>query len=522
MRCVKGVAPLVLSLASILLFAASCSFTRSGAACSSTQECRTAFGPGQVCAESGLCESAATEPTCQSQLPADLLLEPEKYRNYVVLGSLLRATGKENARQDAVELVINTVNRFLAESEEAYPSLGGLRFGLVQCDHDGDTEKVARLAGYLTDTLLVPAILGPASSSTAVAAFSAVGLNGQGEETRQVLFVSPSATSVALKDLESESPGLLWRTAPTDDAQGRLMGAYAVQRGEPFVAFYEDTAYGRGLYEELKMSTGTLCEDCGIAFDASSPDVVPLTRALASNRAVQALQESDLVLFMGAQESHIREMLRRLDEPEFAGKTLFFSDAAASSDTVNSVSTGSIDRVIGTRVRPPENSEALRFFASAYEGLHEESPLIHSFTANAYDAAWLVVVATLRARLSEEGISPETIARGFTKISAPKWQNHDQESCPVELQDGVCPPLALDVGELDAILQAFEQLDEIDVQGASGPLDYCAVDEELERRTDAFQLWGLETAGDQEVRIVGLDTEIPASEPLPPCPIEAL
>src|SRR5690606_34081177 len=101
------------------------------------------------------------------------------------------------------------------------------------------------------------------------AAFRAINLSADGsKETRRALFVSPSATSVALTGLEETQPGMFWRTAPTDDGQGRMMGAYAKAQNMPVAVFYEDTTYGRGLYEELVRSVPALCDDCGVPFDA--------------------------------------------------------------------------------------------------------------------------------------------------------------------------------------------------------------------------------------------------------------
>ncbi len=501
----------VVAALSMFSLVSGCSLTRDKAQCAATAECRSAFGTGYVCAESGLCELAPANPSCTAQSPADLLTAPEKYKNYIVIGSLLRSEGKEGARHDAVKLAVEAANSYLIDQGEDHPGLEDLRFGLVQCDHDGDKEMVTGLAEYLVDVVQTPAIIGPASSSNTAEAFRRINLADSGEELRRVLFFSPSATSVALTELESQRPGMLWRTAPTDDGQGRLMGEYAVESGAPFLAFYEETPYGEGLFAELREATGDLCDDCGISFAGTSNDPLPLTRELARDSTLEALADVETVFFMGAQESHLLEMIDRLSTDVFADKILFLSDAAASADTVAAVAGENIDRVIGTRPRAAEEGEATRFFTSAYEGRYDESPLIHSFTAHAYDAAWMLLLAGIRARLEDEPVTAEVLAEGLRRLSNDDWSelsppdagDDASETCPLELADDSCPPLTLDATYLPEIISAFEDIGMLDVRGASGSLDYNLTTEELQNSADAFEFWYLDLASSDQVSIVG-------------------
>ncbi len=495
----------------LLPTASSCSLTREKADCAATSECRKVFGTGYICGSEGLCELAPIHPSCTVQSPSDLLTAPEKYKDYVVFGSILRSEGKEGARYDAIKLAVEAVNSFLIDSDDDYPALEHLRFGLIQCDHEGSSDKVKELADYLVHTVQAPAILGPASSFNTSTAFSHVNIAGSGEELRNVLFLSPSATSVALTTLESQKPGMLWRTAPTDDGQARLMGEYAVESGAPFLVFYEETVYGQGLFAELKASTGDLCDDCGISFSAENGDVLPLSRALAKDSTLAALENVETVFFLGAQESQLVEMIERLDTPEFANKILFLSDAAASADTVAAVAGDNIDRVLGTRPRAAEEGEATRLFTASYEGRYDESPLIHSFTAHAYDAAWMLSLSSIRACLQDEEITPETLAEGLRRLTNKDWEDlesptsgaADDRTCPLDLEGGSCPPLTLDASYLPEIIEGLETVGKIDVRGASGSLDYNLTTEELADSADAFEFWYLDLESSDQVSIVG-------------------
>jgi hypothetical protein len=204
---------------------------------------------------------------------------------------------------------------------------------------------------------------------------------------------------------------------------------------------------------------------------------------------------------MGAQETHLNEMIKRLNTPEFADKVIFFSDAAASADTVAGAG-DSIDRVIGTRPRAAEEGEATRFFTAAYEGRHDESPLIHSFTTHAYDATWLILLSAIRAKLSDLTITPETIAAGLRSMSSSDWSELGDD-CPINLDEGVCPPLTLDQTYLTPIIESFENFGTIDVRGASGSLDYDLQTEELADSADAFEFWYLQSEMSDDITIVG-------------------
>ncbi len=490
-------APTSLFLAAVLT---ACTATREGPTCSTNEECRSAFGVGFVCQSDGFCELPRPEPNCRST-PPDLLLEPNRYRSYVVFGSLLRSLGKEGARQDAAELALLRANDWLELHEGDYPELAGLRFASVQCDHDGDIGEVTRLAHYLVDTVGVSAILGPATSSRTVAAFEAVNGSAESKETRNVLFISPSATSVRLTELESEKPGLLWRTAPMDDIQGRLMGLQALTTNMPVVAFYEDTPYGRGLFTEFADVLGDRCDDCGFPFEADTTDVAPLSRALSSDEARTALENAEQVVFVATQDNHLSKIIEQMDEPALADKTFFFSDAAASGDVVSRISPENASRVRGTQVSPPADTEERRFFESEYEARHDgESPLIHSFTAHAYDAAWLAVVSAFWAAINQQTVDPPGMAEGLRHLTKADFSKLDADECHVAIEAGEpCPVIQLDREQLGGVVHHFRAGRDIDVIGASGPVNYCPGDEELERAISAFELWHLEPTDPEDV-----------------------
>ncbi len=486
--------PLYLLLLPFTCLLISCSFARKQDVCESNLGCSNNFGPGYQCREDGLCHPATANPSCLEQVPADLLQSPEKYKGYTLIGSLLRDNGKEGARHNAAQLAFDAANEFLESDANTYNELEDLCFGFIQCSHAGEVEEIAALGNYLSNELNVAAIIGPASSSATQATYEL--LHPQEQLNEGSLIISPSATSVALTELDKSNPGLLYRTAPMDDAQALLMAAAANEKEQPYAVVYEDTAYGRGLYQSLTNLTKRSCNDCGIMFDATSDDVLPLDRALTADSAADALNKAELLFFFGAQETHIKAMIQRFNSEPFANQNFFFSDAAASQDTLKEVEVVDYSRFRGTRASAPSNTAALRLFEALYEAAYGESAFTHSFTAHAYDAAWLVVAAAIDARLKNTLPTGNSLALGMQQFSSSSWSSLSQAACPLSLEKGVCPPLTLNAAELPLLIDGLQQYGQVDVLGASSQLNYCPKEEELERRSESFNIYRLEENDD--------------------------
>ena len=188
----------------------------------------------------------AVSPRCQDSYPDDLWRDPQRYRQAVVFGSLMdHASDAHVTRERAIRLAIKQAN--------AAGGLEGRSLALVMCDIrespelDNLTRTAAAVASasFLSKTLGVSAIIGPSASTDTEQVWQVA----RGGPT---LVISPAATSPALTALEmassDEQPGLLWRTAPPDSIQGRVIAedllARKVMRAH---VIRESGAYGEGL-----------------------------------------------------------------------------------------------------------------------------------------------------------------------------------------------------------------------------------------------------------------------------------
>jgi branched-chain amino acid transport system substrate-binding protein len=435
--------------------------------CGSNAECRASFGFNAVCAEEGLCRIEPAAPRCDQTYPPDLYQSPERYVDALVIGNLMdRSEPKKVARERAAQLAATQVDEV--------GGLGGRTLAMVLCTIEpnfaGDAldleEAATSTARYLVDVVGVPAIVGPSSSGNTLAVFEE--LNGSG-----TLLISPAATSPALNDADpadvsDERPGLLWRTAVSDSEQGKKIAEDMLARGVTSVAaIIQEGSYGRGLYQVFvdELSSTISVELHAYTLDVERTDAV-------SEVSVNA--DIEEVLFISSESSDITEFLvTAANDGGFASKRLFLTDAAASVDVVSSADPALFSRLRGTRPKPLDETELVyKNFINSYLTAYGEDVTQFSFTAHAYDAAWLVFYGSAWAHLNETGpITGLGIARGLRRVS----EGADEFE--------VKATTWLDVVDRFAAGQG------VDVRGTSGELDFDAASEET---SGEIELWVVE------------------------------
>ncbi|HET6581804.1 MAG TPA: ABC transporter substrate-binding protein, partial [Nannocystaceae bacterium] len=217
--------------------------------CTSNAQCRGAFAFTWSCNEdSGFCEEQELPERCGKSFPEALRTAPEDYRDYIIIGSLYSFAAHNDTLQ-ASELAIRQVNE--------NNGLEGRKYAMLHCDYESDENidmvdglsdiaAIELVAPFLADVVGVPAIVGPRGSARTEATFNAVRDKG-------VVVMSPSATSPSLTALDNtnptdENPGFLWRTAPPDSLQGRVIAADVFGRDITKVGIiYQTGAYGDAL-----------------------------------------------------------------------------------------------------------------------------------------------------------------------------------------------------------------------------------------------------------------------------------
>ncbi len=461
--------------------AGGCTLTRTDVSeCESSAECHAAFGIGFVCNGDGLCDEVEPQPRCTQTYPPDLFDRRFQERGRIVIGNLMdRSNETHVAREGSAELAYDQAN--------AAGGLDGRRFGAVFCtveenpEFDGLSRADAAIATaeFLTEAVGVPAIVGPAASGDTQEVFQAIKDSG-------VLVISPSATSPALTELDpdvvsNDTPGLLWRTAPSDGLQGAVIAADMLGPGMgrktpvgTVAVIHETGAYGEGLFDVFARAF----MDGGGQLELLRPfaDDGQLADAIA-DVGESSVEE---VLFISSQPDDISAFLNSASQlPGYDAKGIFLTDAAANPDVLSAANPARFDQVRGTRPAPLDPALDLVYasFIAAYATKFNGQDVRNfSFAANAYDAAWLVVYGAAWALFQEDGLTGLNIARGLRRVS-------DGESIDVRQGGWV------------SVQQAFGEGRSIDVAGASGPIDYDPDTEETAADIEVWEIQGGQISG---------------------------
>lgn len=462
-----------------LALAGGCSATRYDyQECSQSSDCRAAFGFGSVCAPSGLCESAAARPLsrCATSVPDDLFRRPERYKNAIVIGSLMdRSSAAHVVREKAVALAVKEAAAAAeAGGQDRKPVAVVLCDIAVQSDYDTLTRPQAAVAAatFLSDKLGVAAIVGPSASGDAQMVWEAM-------RAKNTVVISPAATSPSLLTLEPTSsdgaPGLLWRVAPPDSLQGTVIAEDIFGRMVTEVAVIrEPGAYGDGLakiFSETFMALGGKVTIHSITSDTQ----------IGETTAMVAGSSAGEVLFISSQQDWVIKFLNAASgQTGYKDKGIFLTDAAANQSVLTGASAAAplFPRVRGTRPAPRDAKDFV--FASFVANYKAEyggaDPSTATFSHHSYDAAWLALYGSAWSMLREGGVvSGLGIARGLRKVSS---------GAPAQIIPSSWP----------TVVNAFRSGASVDLSGASGELDFDPVTRNV---TAPIEIWSIDSLSGQ-------------------------
>ena len=457
------------SLALVLVLG-SCTFGRTDVEpCTKTSDCREAFGIASVCLESGYCEVKEDESRCRPTFPGDWEANPGDYPDITFIGTIIDDSNSvHRARARAIELALEDING--VEGAE------GKTFGLVTCNNDerrsldslNRDQASVQTATWLRDVVGVAFLVGPQASGATEAVY---------DQVEDLLIISPSASSDELAALDGathsdENPGRLWRTALPDGEQAPRITADIRARsvGRLAILHAADT-YGNGLARLVTEDLGT---DVDIeSFSYGEGGYGTLVTLIAQGGS--AGTPFDEVLFISSKTLDTYTFLNIVaDDAGYETTTFFFTDSAANREFVEGVTSPELffDRVRGTRPVLPADNTAYSIFAANYEMATASRPDDGlSYTPHAYDAAMIGLYGLAWAYQQEPDTSWRSIARGLRQL------NGGAEALQVIISNS---------GGWDTVRGEFLSGSPVDVVGASGPLDFDPVTEEL---SGEFEVW---------------------------------
>lgn len=449
-----------------LLVLGGCSLTTYDyATCETGAECREAFGFGYTCGDAGLCEAVEVEPRCNSAWPVDLFQRIENYRDAIVIGSLFDHTS-DTPETQAARLAVMQVNDL--------SGLDGRPYAIVECTYEENNvyddrdliEATSFTTTWLAETLGVPAIIGPATSSAAEAAYVVAA-------PADTVLISPSATSPSLSTIDGltktdDEPGLFWRTAAPDSLQGAVVSENMWHRQIRDVAvIYGSGSYGEGLAQVFEKDFSARGGQVTLYpfGDATQRDVA------VTNVATAAPEE---VLFISAEGTDVAAFLNAAAVLEpYATMQIFLTDSARDDDVLAETSPDAwelFDQVHGTAPSVPTGA-VYDFFSGAYSGAFSPAGASDSvYTAHTWDAAWLAIYGVAWSAANEDAISGTNVARGLRHVS-------------------LGTPISINPTSWSQVRAVFGEASPVDVTGSSGSLDF---DPDTEETTAPIDVWVIE------------------------------
>jgi branched-chain amino acid transport system substrate-binding protein len=399
--------------------------------------------------------------TCQPLLSADC---PKVYGDpsnddAIVLGGLYTLSGVNQssgtARMQSIELAIDDFTQTVV----GLPGGSGGKprpLVLVECDDQSDNTHSTAAANHLIQ-VGVPAIMGPGGSGLVTAVIQNATIPAG------VLVISASATSTSLSGI---SP-LFWRTAPPDTVQAIAMqdqvGALetAFKTANPtytklkLAVAYQNNTYGTGLFGAL--TNGLVLNGLALTDPGNGGYFTPLqydATALDPSSAAATVGSAADNLVVGIGTTEIVTKFLTPIEANWSGATprpyYLFSDAGEKPEMLTAV-TG--NDALRARIRgtvPGTQNPLFGAFNIQYQGKYG-SPANVFGTAGAYDSLYLLAYDIVA--LGTQPITGANLANAMAKMVGGQ-------------------KLAVGAANIKTAIQVLESGNAIDIDGASGPLDF--------------------------------------------------
>jgi ABC-type branched-subunit amino acid transport system substrate-binding protein len=432
------------------------------------------------CASSPLGPAACIKSACVPVFSAECksIVGDLSHPRAIVFGEILSLTGINSAlgrpERNSVELAVGDFERLSGGVPTAPGGTGSRPLVFVECDDGSDVEAAVRAARHLVDDLHVPAIIGPSTSGGTVQVSTRVTIPGR------TLLIAPSSSSVAITDLQDD--GLVWRTSSSDRNQVATIARFlpfveadvrrelGLPKSEPvrMAILHKGDVYGVTFANALTLmmtlngmpATDPLNKDHLLVRNYGDPNDQmnppnydgPIGEALGMRPhiiAVPGTAESLTVVLKRTEE--------RWTEPRFRPRWLFGS-VSTYGDVGGSIGTNDELRARVMGVVSGTASANYRIFEAYYQSSIRDGTKPQSIgAAHAYDATYLIAYATAAARARP--VTGPNLAEGLLAL----------------LPGPGVPKLPVEPSAINRVFATLERTGRVDLEGASGPLDFDPV-----------------------------------------------
>jgi ABC-type branched-subunit amino acid transport system substrate-binding protein len=259
-----------------------------------------------------------------------------------------------------------------------------------------------------------------------------------------VMLISPASTGVALTDLEDD--GLLSRTAPPDSLQSKALADQMDEtlgglEGKTINIGARNDIYGTGFTEELT----AVLEDRGatvgesVIYDPEQPSYNSEANQIASGNP-------DAWVIIDFPETYAKVGPALVRTGNWDATKTFFTDGLASTDLPAGAGREATEGMIGSAPGAFAQGSAVEAFDRLYTSA--PGPARQVFDAQNFDAAMLCYLGAVAAG-STEG---SAISGELEAVTGPPGKKYTFEQLP-------------------QAIQALQNGEDIDYEGASGPID---------------------------------------------------
>ncbi len=321
---------------------------------------------------------------------------------------------------------------------------------------DSKSDRIAGVdaARRLVENWNAQVLIGAASSGVTIEIAEWISI------LREIPQISYSSTATKMTNLRDDD--FLFRTAPSDILQGRVLAQLARNQFGVFPDKFDRVAilhgedyYGEGLYrifeEEFQNLGGIITH--ALSHQISSPrdfDEPPSFKTelklLAKTGDPQALIAISL-----SQDSDV--YIKQAIEGGFFSQFIFVDANRANTIFKNKADEIALEGMCGTSPIAPQNTESLNTFTASYQAEFGESTA--TYLPNTYDAVIIAGLAAYEAKSKGEGVTPITIRNHLRSVAGPPGEKI--KAGPVELKRA---------------LKLLNSGQEIDYVGASGEVDF--------------------------------------------------
>jgi branched-chain amino acid transport system substrate-binding protein len=418
----------------LLLLGAGCSVVLKFHECDSNNDCKGADGGAMLyCTSDHMCVNGLPDDQlCHQSVPPDGTPIAD---GALIIAGLYRLTG-------------NAVNDHAIREGSDLAALeltGADNVNLVHyaCDTGGDPAQAARAFKVAVTELHAVAIIGPSTSNEVVKGVAPL------VTQYNAVVVSASATAPTIATLMDN--GLIWRTAPSDSLQAKVLATLVpVDKVQVDLVYVDKDPYAFGLQQAFTATyTGPLSKT--VVFETGAAATVVAQMDSAPNYALLIANDDDPPLVAALSMASTQAMTQYLMTDAALAPTLW-------GPANMRVPWSMLSRIRGTApglpTDPDPSAAVYRAFSSDYQAHFHEDPSNTAWVANAYDAVYVVAIAAAAAGPKPTGTA---IAAAMHRLS-----------------NKSAKPIAVGINSYGTAVQALQAspMATIDLYGASGPIDF--------------------------------------------------